>query len=162
MTTQHIVVGVDGSEGGRAALAWAGQEAQLRSADLEVVLVWSYPYYVDPVGGAFALPGIVESTEAQERALLDAEIFEVLGETPAVTVQRTTRCGSTSRELLDAAQGADLLVVGSRGRGGFRSMLLGSTSMQCVHHAPCPVVVVPFHPADHVSGGAPGAVADGG
>ena len=142
-SNKRIVVGVDGSEASRRALTWAGEEAGVRQADLEVVLVWSYPYYVDPVGGVYPLPSMFDSTEQRERAMLDEEVTKVLGAAPAVTVIRTTRCGSTAPELLDSAKGADMLVVGSRGRGGFMSMLLGSTSMHCVQHAPCPVVVIP-------------------
>lgn len=143
MSTQRIVVGIDGSDTARKALGWAAEEARLHQADLEVVLVWSYPYYVDPVGGVYPLPSMFDATEAKERATLDQEITTVLGEHPQLNVIRTARCGSTAPELLDAAKGADMLVVGSRGRGGFMSMLLGSTSMHCVQHAPCPVVVIP-------------------
>lgn len=75
--------------------------------------------------------------------MLDEEVTKVLGVESTVNVIRTTRCGSTAPELLDAAKGADLLVVGSQGQGEFMSMLLGSSSMHCVQHAPCPVVVVP-------------------
>ena len=148
MSGQRIVVGIDGSETARQALAWAGEEAKLRSAELEVVLVWSYPYYVDPMGGSLVMPSMVEATEQRERATLDAEILAVLGEKPPMRVTRTARCGSTAPELLDAAKGAVLLVVGSRGRGGFMSMVLGSTSMHCVQHSPCPVVVIPHRSDD--------------
>lgn len=146
VSTQRIVVGIDGSETARQALRWAADEAALRSADLEVVLVWSYPYYVDPVGGVYPLPSMFDATEQRERGLLDEEIKTVLGEAPTINIVRTTRCGSTAPELLDAAKGADLLVLGSRGRGGFMSMLLGSTSMHCVQHSPCPVIVIPHSP----------------
>lgn len=141
-TKARIVVGIDGSEPARAALAWAAKEAELRDATLEVVGAWAFPMYVDPMGGAFPMPGMYEKTEANEREMVEGEVRTVLGATPAVPVEIAIRCGSTATELLDAAKGADLLVVGSRGRGGFASLLLGSTALQCIHHAPCPVTVV--------------------
>ena len=143
MTTKaRIVVGVDGSDPSRAALAWAAKEAGLHGATLDVVGVWAFPMYVDPMGGAFPMPGMYEKTEANEREMVEGEVRAVLGTTPAVPVDISIRCGSTATELLSAAEGADLLVVGSRGRGGFKSLLLGSTAMQCIHHSVCPVTVV--------------------
>lgn len=141
-TNARIVVGIDGSEPARAALQWAAKEAELRGATLEVVGAWTFPMYVDPMGGAFPMPGMFEKTEQNERDMVDKEILEVLGPTPSVPVEVSIRCGSTANELLAAAEGADLLVVGSRGRGGFASLLLGSTALQCIHHATCPVTVV--------------------
>lgn len=138
----RIVVGIDGSEPARAALRWAAAEAKLRGADLEVVGAWTFPMYVDPMGGAFPLPGMFEKTEANERDMIEAEVKAVLGDKPEVRVELSIRCGSTATELLAAAEGADILVVGSRGRGGFSSLLLGSTALQCIHHATCPVTVV--------------------
>ncbi len=138
----RIVVGIDGSEPARAALRWAAEEAKLRGANLEVVGAWTFPMYVDPMGGAFPLPGMFEKTEANERDMIEAEVKAVLGDTPEVPVELSIRCGSTATELLAAAEGADILVVGSRGRGGFSSLLLGSTALQCIHHATCPVTVV--------------------
>lgn len=138
----RIVVGIDGSEPARAALRWAAEEAKLRGASLEVVGAWTFPMYVDPMGGAFPLPGMFEKTEANERDMIEAEVKAVLGDKPEVPVELSIRCGSTATELLAAAEGADILVVGSRGRGGFSSLLLGSTALQCIHHATCPVTVV--------------------
>ena len=143
MSTRRIVVGIDGSESARKALRWAANEAALDGATIEVVRVWSYPYYADPVGGIYPLTNLTEVTEQRERELLDEEIRTVLGTDSTLTVVKTLRCGSTAPELLEASKGADMLVLGSRGRGGFASMLLGSTSMHCVHHAACPVIVVP-------------------
>lgn len=139
---RRIVVGIDGSAPAREALRWAAKEAQLRGAELHVVGVWSFPAYLDPMGGVHPLPSLMEATEARERKLLDDEILGVLGTLPPVPIVRTLRCGSTAPELLAEAQGADLLVVGSRGRGGFLSVLLGSTAMHCVQHGAVPVAVV--------------------
>lgn len=140
--SSRIVVGVDGSPASRAALAWAGTEAELRGAELDVVAVWAFPAYIDPLGGAYLLPGAMGETESREKAKLEESVIQVLGPNPSFPIRQITMCGSTTTELLTAAEGADLLVVGSRGRGGFLSLLLGSTALQCVQHAPCPAVVI--------------------
>lgn len=98
--------------------------------------------YLDPMGGAHPLPNLLERTEARERKMIDDEIACVLGTSPAVRVVTTLRCGSTAPELLAESVGADLLVVGSRGRGGFLSALLGSTAMHCAQHSSVPVAVI--------------------
>jgi nucleotide-binding universal stress UspA family protein len=145
-TNGRIVVGIDGSDPARAALDWAAKEAELRGAKLEVVGAWAFPMYVDPMGGAFPMPGMYEKTEANEREMVEAEVAKVLGAEPKLPVEIVIRCGSTATELLAAAEGADMLVIGSRGRGGFASLLLGSTALQCIHHATCPVTVVRMPP----------------
>ncbi len=141
-TGHRIVVGIDGSDASREALRWAAIEAEARSVELEVVGVWSFPMYLDPMGGAHPLPNLLERSEERERKIIDSEIESVLGTSPAIPIVKTLRCGSTAPELLEACRGADLLVVGSRGRGGFMSALLGSTAMHCVQHATVPVAVV--------------------
>lgn len=138
----RIVVGVDGSEPARHALRWAAKEAELRDAVLEIVGVWSFPMYLDPAGGAFPLPGMVEKTEQREREIIDNEVAAMFGTNDRPPILTTIRCGSTATELLAVSEGAVLLVVGSRGRGGFLSMLLGSTALHCVQHAPVPVAVI--------------------
>jgi nucleotide-binding universal stress UspA family protein len=133
---QRIVVGVDGSDGGDAALRWALAEAALRGATVDAMIVWHIPYVArDPAIGLVIDPA-GEAAHAAE--LLDAA---TTGEHDVV-VNRVVAEGGAARALIDRAQGADLLVVGSRGRGGFTGLLLGSVSQQCVQHAPCPVVVV--------------------
>lgn len=139
---RRVVVGVDGSPPASEALRWAAKEAEIRKAELHVVGVWSFPAYLDPMGGVHPLPSLIEATEARERQLLDEVIVSVLGESPSVPIVKVLRCGSTAPELLAESEGADLLVVGSRGRGGFLSVLLGSTAMHCVQHAKVPVAVV--------------------
>jgi nucleotide-binding universal stress UspA family protein len=141
-TGHRIVVGIDGSEASREALRWAANEADVRGVDLQVVGVWSFPMYLDPMGGAHPLPNLLERTEERERKMIDDEIQSVLGTSPVISITKTLRCGSTAPELLDASVGAELLVVGSRGRGGFMSALMGSTAMHCVQHATVPVAVV--------------------
>jgi nucleotide-binding universal stress UspA family protein len=144
-----MLVGIDGSEGSRLALAWAVAEASRRGSAVDVLHVWHAPLVVSPVG----VPGKPwDLTEYHVRAkrLLDEETeaaFAVLGQPgrqaagpPIITRERE---GAPAKVLLDAAEGAELLVVGSRGIGGFAGLLLGSVSQQCLHHAPCPVAVVP-------------------
>lgn len=144
----RIVVGVDGSDGSRRALRWALTEARLRGADLDVVCAVAEPRpWVDPV---LFPPPPVEDLCGLGRATLDEILagFDLAG----VHVERIAAVGGGARVLLEAAVGADLLVVGSRGRGGFRSLMLGSVAQQVVAHAACPVVVVvPEHRASDAS-----------
>lgn len=139
-----IVVGVDGSSGSREALRWAFAEAQLRNATLEAVIVWQYPITTSlPTFGAMSAP---EDFQTEARSTLIAILADE-GITAAAPIPVTTLVaeGNPARALLDAAEDAELLVVGSRGHGGFTGVLVGSISQQCVHHSKCPVVVV--HPS---------------
>jgi nucleotide-binding universal stress UspA family protein len=136
-----IVVGVDGSEASKDALRWALEEARLRQSSLRAVYAWLYPQ----IGGRGYIPSELLDPEllrktAQER--LDALVGEVAGESPGVELERVVDEGPAARVLVEAAEEAELLVVGSRGHGGFAGLLLGSVSQQCAHHAPCPVVIV--------------------
>jgi nucleotide-binding universal stress UspA family protein len=140
----RIVVGVDDSEGATAALTWALEDARRRDAAVEVVHAWTFPN-LDLVdyGGTrvpmIAPEDIQKAAESWTRAMVDRAVDPGEG----VPLTTTVRRGHPAHVLLDAAQGADLLVVGSRGHGGFAAMLLGSVSSHIVHHATCPVVVVP-------------------
>ena len=136
-----IVVGVDGSDGSRAALRWAHAEAQLRQCPLDVVTVWQFPVMTSlPAFGAVPPPEDLSgpAEESLESVLRD----EGVATTDAVPVTATVAEGSAAGALLTAAEDADLLVVSSRGHGGFTGLLLGSVSHQCTAHSPCPVVVV--------------------
>ena len=139
-TAARIVVGVDGSEPAARALRWALAEARLRGSSVRVVHAWEYPY----VGGGLAgipIPGGMTEGIAEGAAhTLDRAVADQ--STDGVDVERTLVRGPAVQALLDAAEGADLLVVGSRGHGGFAGLLLGSVSQQCAHHASCPVVIV--------------------
>lgn len=130
-----VVVGVDGSEGARRALRWAAAEARLRQATLRAVHVWSY---LDQPERAFD-PAYGED---DARRFLDGEVAALGPAAEGVEVERVTLCDLPTRGLLEAAAGADLLVVGARGLGGFQGLLLGSVSQQLATHGPCPVVVV--------------------
>jgi len=139
----EIVVGVDGSEGSGRALDWAAAEARLRGETLTVVHAWDMPA---AIAATTVLP------HAQSWAILEAAADEVL----KAMVARAEALGAHPREvlvqghaaatLLSSATEADLLVVGTRGRGGFAGLLLGSVSQAVVHGAPCPVVIVPPAP----------------
>ncbi len=136
-----IVVGVDGSQPSFAALHWAVAEAARRGARLEVVNAYHETEAVLPFG-----PTTVPDHERLEQAsmsLLDHMVAgAVRGAKPPPQVETISSTASAASALCDAARTAALLVVGSRGRGGLRGLGLGSVSQQCVHHAPCPVVVV--------------------
>lgn len=140
--TGRIVVGVDGSVGGRAALRWALAEAARRGAKVDAVHAWRssvasgaaayIPLWVDPA-----------EEEAWAKAVLDDVVSQARSAGHAVVVHQIVAEGHPAAILVEAARGADLLVVGRRGHGGFEGLLLGSVSRSCLHHAPCPVVVVP-------------------
>lgn len=139
--SSRIVVGVDGSEGSEAALRWALDEARRRECRLDLVHVWHVPYAGEVSG--LVMGELSERLEHQAREVVQSVMEKSVGEDPGVEVVPMVTEGATAEALLDAARDADLLVVGSRGLGGFKSLLLGSVSTACVHHATCPVVVVP-------------------
>ena len=136
-----IVVGVDGSEESKEALRFAIHEAQLRKATLRAIHVWTYPVIF---AGEFVPPDLVDANALRESAqkALDETVAEVAGDNPDAYIERVVEHGSVAHVLVEAAKEADLLVVGSRGHGGFTGSLLGSVSQQCAQHAPCAVVIV--------------------
>jgi nucleotide-binding universal stress UspA family protein len=141
----RIVVGVDGSEVSKTALRWAARQAGYTGATLEAVIGWEYPAFY---GWAPAVPDDVDLGGLAEHALTEA-IDEVFGpERPPRLVTRVV-CRHPALALVEASEGADLLVVGSRGYGALADALLGSVSTYCVHHARCPVMVI--RPTDHAS-----------
>lgn len=142
---ERIVVGIDGSEPAHLALEWAVGQARVRGAALEVVHAWMPAPIGSPYGLATVDPAPFEQVG---RATLDRAIAEVDTSGLAAPVERRLVCGGAATVILEQSRGADLVVVGSRGHGGFRGLLLGSVSHQVVHHATCPVVVVPVG-ADH-------------
>jgi nucleotide-binding universal stress UspA family protein len=138
----RVVVGVDGSDESYGALHWAITTAAGRHAELEVVHAYDYVQVMMPMGIA---PGVDrELLEKASRTLLEEMVEPAVGAAAARprSVQLTPVHTGPARALLETAIGADLLVVGSRGRGGVKGLLLGSVSQQCLHHAPCPIVVV--------------------
>jgi nucleotide-binding universal stress UspA family protein len=135
---QVWLVGVDGSAGAEHALRWSLARAKNRAARISAVQVWQ-PY----MSGALDLGGpiAVEDAVRAAQAVLD-DLAERIGET-AVPVRWSVESGGVSRVLLDLSAEADLVVVGTRGRGGFKRLLLGSVSHQCATHSRVPIVVVP-------------------
>lgn len=143
--TRRIVVGVEGSGGARAALRWAIREARYRGAVVEVVTAFSTTYV--PASPDFTyVPLDPIDLEAEVAKMQDAVVDSVLAELGAapadVEIRRVLRRGRPPEVLIEAAEGADMLVVGSRGRGGFRGLLLGSVSQQVAQHGSVPVVIV--------------------
>ena len=137
----RIVVGVDGSDESIAALRWALREAALREASLRVLHAWSYQAAVG--FPAMRLVDIGVMRESSEALLADAIAKARSGSLSTVSIDPVVTEGSAAQALVDASEGADLLVVGARGHGGFLGLVLGSVATQVVHHATCPVVVVP-------------------
>ncbi|MCX5442527.1 universal stress protein [Streptomyces sp. NBC_00063] len=141
----RIVVGVDGSPSSRAALRWAVRYAGLVGGRVEAVSAWEVPGMAS--WSAPAVDTDFDEGEA-ERGLVD-EVRAVLGEDVGSLVRERLVRGNAAEVLVDAAQGAEMLVVGSRGHGSFRRALLGSVSQQVAHHAPCPVTIIrPDMPAE--------------
>jgi nucleotide-binding universal stress UspA family protein len=148
LTMEHplIVVGVDGSEQSKAALRWALDEARLRGASLRVVHAWwAYPAFVP---GAPIIATEWEELRESADEFVESFVAEVLGEPDDVEITAVAVHGTAAPALVEASQEADLLVVGSRGLGGFTGLLLGSVSQQCAHHAPCPLVIVRGAPTE--------------
>lgn len=134
----RIVVGVDGSEHAAKALRRAVDEARLRHAKLDVVHAVPEPIIVaEP---AWVPPPPRDEVRASALEVID----EMLGsmDLDGVEVERVAIIGHVAHELCGLSKGADLLVVGSRGLGGFRGLLVGSVTQQVVAHAPCPILVV--------------------
>ncbi len=139
-----IIVGIDGSDHSRRALQWAAGEAAARHAPLTVLTVRQAAtgYWGEPMQYP-GDPGLIEHARKEVQKETDDVLdeFDAGSRPPSVTVRAVT--GLPAEELLAAAEGADLLVVGARGVGGFKRLLLGSVSTHLTHHAHCPVVVVP-------------------
>jgi nucleotide-binding universal stress UspA family protein len=137
-----IVVGVDGSPASMSALRWAVDRAK-PGATIRAVHVWGLPAMSALPGplGTTSLP--LDALEENARVLLDAAIGAVVPDPAAASIEPVLREGPGAGTLLEEADGADLLVVGARGVGGFRGLLVGSVADQVVKHAKCPVVIVP-------------------
>jgi nucleotide-binding universal stress UspA family protein len=139
--TARIVVGIDGSAPADEALRWAADEASRWNGALEVVHAWLPPYPLNPQ----ELFDDEDPYEGAARRALTESVARLRAErTDDLEIREVLVFDHSARALIEASRGADLLVVGSRGRGGFKGLLLGSVSLQCVHHASCAVVVV--HP----------------
>jgi nucleotide-binding universal stress UspA family protein len=136
---QLVVVGVDGSPESVAALKWAGNYATAVGARLRAVLAWRYPAAVGPAPVGVAPASVSDEVRAQMTGTLTQAIAEA---SPGVSVEPVIGYGHPAEVLVNQSDEAELLVVGSRGRGAFTGMLVGSVSIHCVTNARCPVVVV--------------------
>lgn len=132
--TGRVIVGVDGSKASKRALRWTADYAVATGAHIEAIAVWEMPATYGWISGA------VDETplEAAHKGLASV-VTEVVGAEPRVEL--TVARGHAAHALVEASKRADLLVLGSRGMGGFKGMLIGSVSHYCVQHADCPVVV---------------------
>jgi nucleotide-binding universal stress UspA family protein len=135
----RLVVGVDTSEHALRALRWARDEARLRDCTLEVVHAYAPPEVL-LMPAVVSLPSDTELEEAAARVVDEA--IEEVGGFEGIPIIRTVRAGGAAGVLCRAADDASLVVVGTRGRGGFKELLLGSVSHQVATHASCPVVIV--------------------
>jgi nucleotide-binding universal stress UspA family protein len=136
-----IVVGVDGSPGSRKALTWAAAEAADHRCDLVVVNVWEHTL-LPPAGSVSVSEHYVPDPSQRTAEDLVQVVKEELGEQPAVVVQPRVRQGTPAKVLIEESADADLLVVGTRGHGGFAGLVLGSVSQHVAAYAKCPVTVV--------------------
>lgn len=132
----RIVVGVDGSPSSRTALRWAARIAEATGARIEATTTWDYP----PTYGAPVDPSWRPDIDA--RTVLDDTLAAVFGDHRPPGLEAVVVHGQARIVLLNASEGAEMLVVGSRGHGGFAGLLLGSVSSACAEHAHCPVLVV--------------------
>jgi nucleotide-binding universal stress UspA family protein len=137
-----VVVGVDGSAESVAALKWAAHYAEATGATVQAILAWHYPAAagVPPVG--VAPERVHAESEHRMAEALGGAVSQASTAYPGAQIESKTLYGHPAETLIDASEEASLLVVGSRGHGAFRGMLLGSVSIHCVTGAHCPVVVV--------------------
>jgi nucleotide-binding universal stress UspA family protein len=135
-TRPVIVVGVDGSELSAKALRWAAEQARLTDAEIHAVTGYEIHWTI------YIAPTYTEADYARDaRVVLDQTVATALGPEPDVHVEKRIVEKRPAHALTEAAEGAQLLVVGSHGRGELPGMHLGSVASFCVHHAPCPVLV---------------------
>jgi nucleotide-binding universal stress UspA family protein len=137
-----IVVGIDGSDSSKNALRWAAKLAPALGATIHAVVAWEYPIVLGLDGG---MPETWKPDETAKEILSDT-LDSVFGKERPTGLKGSISQGHATFVLLDASNTADMLIVGSRGLGGFSGLLLGSVSSTCAEHAKCPVLVV--HGAD--------------
>lgn len=141
----RVVVGIDGSESSHQALRWARFLAQTTGSTVEATAVWQpvVAYGLAGIGWA-AAPRTPSDWDPAEEAnkILNDSLDEVFGAQRPPKLQLTVREGNAAQVLIELSKGATMLVVGSRGHGGFANLLLGSVSGACTEHATCPVLVV--------------------
>ncbi|MDQ1626901.1 MAG: hypothetical protein QOI54_645 [Actinomycetota bacterium] len=146
----RIVVGVDGSEASRAALRWAAEEASLRDAELQALLVWEppLPWIYGPVGAAqiayVGMAPLIDPAQVERRAreTLAQAVAEAFGDQPPPDVEQEVIQGNPAAVLIAQATDASMLVLGTKGHGKLLGVDLGSTAEKCLRHASCNVIVI--------------------
>jgi len=139
-----IVVGFDGSDHSQTALSWAMDEARQRDGQLRLVTAWNkapmawYPAVLETAAGEI----VAEESPEQIAGTIQAEALKSAADEGVTATGQVVHSESPASAIIDAAQNADLVVVGSRGHGGFPGLHLGSVTTQVINHAPCPVLVV--------------------
>lgn len=133
----RIVVGVDGSEPSKAALRWAARLAPGIGATIEAIAVWEFP-----TNYGWAVEAGEWRPDRDAETVLTETLDDVFGSDRPTGLVAAAREGRTASVLIEAGRHAEMLVVGSRGHGGFTGLLLGSVSAECAEHASCPVLVV--------------------
>ncbi len=131
-----VMVGIDGSEGSTAALEWAASYAQAIGTTVRAVAVWR-----SPSASGFDVGGGAWDREGSCRKRAESQIALVATHHPGLEIDLDVVCGGAAQVLVDGSENAALLVVGTRGHGGLADLMLGSTSIHCVHAAHCPVLV---------------------
>ncbi|HEU5223185.1 MAG TPA: universal stress protein [Candidatus Lumbricidophila sp.] len=134
----RILVGVDGSTSSIDALRQASRIAAALDAPLEAITTWEFPVMLD--GGYYPIENWSPENDAKQ--ILSDAIDQAFGGNPPAGLKRTTLQGSPARVLIDESEHASMLVLGSRGHGGFVGLLLGSVSAACAEHAHCPVLIM--------------------
>jgi len=136
MEPRRVIVGVDGSAASIDALDYAARIAAALGSPLEVITTWILP----PVADALLIDGWSPETDAG--VIQETAIQQVFDGAPPVGLRRTVIGGPAARTLIELSEQAEMLVLGSRGRGGFAGLMLGSVSAACAAHAHCPVLIV--------------------
>lgn len=141
---RKIVVGVDGSPASLKAVLWAAHEAKLRNSEIEILHSWSMPFVADPLAMMPMMFPVEEMVSGANKVVAVAAAI-ITDVDSKIHVGTRVERGAASEYLIAAGKSADLLVVGSRGHGGFAGLLLGSVAHQVANHATCPVVIVPVN-----------------
>lgn len=131
-----VLVGVDGSESSRDALRYAGKIAAALGAPLRVITTWDYPALID------FYPTVGWAPDVDAATILETAVKDVFAANPPAALSTSVLAGPAAAALIRESRGAEMLVLGSRGRGGFVGLLLGSVSATCATHAHCPVLIV--------------------
>ncbi len=137
-TNHQIVVGVDGSDSSKEALRWAARLAPTLNANVHAIVAWEYPILLGADGG---MPGSWEP-DVTAKEILKKSLDEAFGNERPEGLKANISQGHPTSVLLEASKDAEMLIVGSRGLGGFAGLLVGSVSSSCAEHAKCPVLVV--------------------